>query len=96
MEILTVEAAPAEEEPEDTKGLKTRAELVAHFKLEMDDAQAASKGSFENALKQLRVLNLWVELNTSGMGVNYYVATGKILVPDYLKELAAHPVGGPS
>ena len=62
----------------------------------MDDAQAASEGSFKNAVKQMHVLNPGVKLNTSGMGVNYYVAGGKIMVPDYLKEFVAHPAGGPT
>ena len=29
--VLTAEAEPSEDEPDDTKDLKTRAELVAHF-----------------------------------------------------------------
>ena len=91
--ILTAEAAAVEDEPEDIKDLKTRAELVARFQLAMDDAQATSEGSFENTVKQIHVLNPEVELNTSGMGVNYYVAAGKILVPDKLKEFIAQPVG---
>ena len=62
----------------------------------MDDTQAISKGSFKNELKQLRVLNIGVELNNSEIRVNYYVAFGKILVPDYFEELAAQPAGGPS
>ncbi|CAI8614966.1 unnamed protein product [Vicia faba] len=93
--ILTVEVTLVEDIPEDKKDLKTQAELVARFQLPMDDAQAASKGRFENALKQLRVLNHGVELNASGMGVNYYVASRKILVPDYLEELAPSPRGNP-
>ena len=28
------------------------------------------------------------------MGVNYYVAGGQILVPDYLRDIVAHPTGG--
>ena len=62
----------------------------------MDDAHATSEGSFENTVKQMHVLNPRVELNTSGVGVNYYVAAGKILVPDYLKEFLAQPAGEPS
>ena len=45
-------------------------------------------------MKQLHVLNPGVELNTSGMGVNYYVAVGKILVSYYLKDLVAQPAWG--
>ena len=75
-----------EDEPEDTKDLKTQAELVARFQLAVDDAQASSKGSFENAVKQMQVLNPRVELNTSVMGVNYYVVASNILISDYLKE----------
>ena len=93
---LTTEVTPAEDEPEDTKYLKTRAELVAHFQLAVDDAQAASEESFENTVKQMHVLNPGVELNISGKGVNYYVVVDKILVPDYLKEFVAQAVGGPA
>ena len=57
VDILTDEVAPTEYESEDTKDLKTRAEQVACFQLEMDDAQAASEGSFKIALKQLHFLN---------------------------------------
>ena len=60
----------------------------------MDDAKATSEGSFENTVKQLRMLNPVVKLKTSSMGVNYYVAASKILVPNYLEELVAQPVGG--
>ena len=35
---LATEAAPAKDEPEDMKGLKTRAKLFARFQLMMDDA----------------------------------------------------------
>ena len=59
----------------------------------MDDAQAAFEGIFENMVKQMHVLNTGVELNTSGMGVNYYMAAGKIQVPNYLKEFVAQPTG---
>ena len=38
---LTAELTPTEDEPEDTKYLKTRAKLVACFQLAVDDAQAA-------------------------------------------------------
>ena len=76
VKALTAELAPAEDEPEDTKDLKTRAKLLARFQLAVDDAQAASQGSFDNAVNQICVLNPGVELNTSGMGVNYYVADG--------------------
>ena len=62
----------------------------------MDDAQAAVEGSFENALNQIRMLNPGVELNTSGMGVNYYVADGQILVPDYLRDIIAQSTRGPA
>ena len=62
----------------------------------MDDAQSASEGSIKNVVNQMCVLNPGVELNTSGMGVNYYVDAYKILVPDYLKEFVAQPTGGPS
>ena len=47
-------------------------------------------------MKQMHVMNPRVELNTLGMKVNYYVASGKILVPDYVKEFVAHPARGPS
>ena len=76
--ILTAEVTPAEDESEDTKDLKTQAKLVAHFQLAVDNTQASSEGSFENMVKQIHVLNPGVELNTSGVGVNYYVAVGKI------------------
>ena len=52
----------------------------------MDDAQAASEGSFDNVVNQIHVLNLGVELNTLGMGINYYVTEGHTLVPDYLRD----------
>ena len=84
---LIAELAFAEDEPKDTKDLKTRPELVARFQLVVDDARAVSEGSFDNTLNQIRVLNPGVELNTSVMGVNYYVADRKILVPDYLREV---------
>ena len=93
---LTVEITPSEDELEDTKDLKTQAKLVAHFQLVMDDAQAAFEGRFKNAVKQMHVLNPGVELNTSGMGVNYYMVVGKILVPNYLKEFVAQPTSGPA
>ena len=44
----------------------------------------------------MRMLNPGDELNNSGMGVNYYVAAGQILVPDYLKEFITQPTGGPA
>ena len=44
----------------------------------------------------MHVLNPSVELNTSGMGVNYYVAGSQILVPDYLKEFFLQPTRGPA
>ena len=91
---ITTEITPFEDEPEDTKDLKIQAELVARFQLAVDDAQAASEGSFENVVNHMRVLNPGVELNTSGMRVNYYVAAGQILVPDYLKDIIAQPTGG--
>ena len=93
---FSVEVAHAEDEPEDMKNLNIQADLVARFQLAMNDAQAASKGSFENMLKQLRVLNPGVKFNTSEMRVNYYVVVRKILVSDYLEELAAQPAERPS
>ena len=45
-------------------------------------------------MKQIDTLNPGIKLNTLGMGVNYYVAAGKILVPDYLKEFVAQLTGG--
>ncbi|CAI8617503.1 unnamed protein product [Vicia faba] len=96
VEILTVEVTPVEDKSADTKYLKTRAELVACFQLAVDDAQASSKGSFENTVKQMQVLNPGVELNVSGMRVNYYVAGGKILVLDYLREFVAQSTEGPA
>ena len=71
---LTAKIVPIEDEPDDTKDLKTQAELVAHFKLAVDDSQATSVGSFDNTVNHLCVLNPSIELNTSGIGVNYYVA----------------------
>ena len=44
----------------------------------------------------MRVLNLSVELNTLGMGANYYVAGSQILVPDYLRDIIAQPTRGPA
>ena len=73
---LNVKIALVKDELEDTKDLKTRAELVARFQLAVDDAQAASEGSFENVVNHMRVLNPGVELNTSVWGVNFYVAGG--------------------
>ena len=87
--VLTAKVTPAEDEPEDTQDLKTWAELVACFQLTVDNAQATSERSFENAVKHIHALNPMVELNTSSMGVNYYVDAGKILVPEYLKEFIA-------
>ena len=57
MAALTVEIMPTKDESEDTKDLKIRAELVAHFQLAVDDSQAASEGSFENFVNHMRVLN---------------------------------------
>ena len=42
------------------------------------------------------MLNPDVELNTSGVGVNYYVADGQILVPDYLRDIINQPAGDPA
>ena len=66
--VLIAEVMPAEDELEDTKDLKNRDELVAHFQLAADDAHAASEGHFENAVKKMHVLNPGVELNTSVWG----------------------------
>ena len=96
MAALTVELAPAEDEPEDTKDLKTRAELLTCFQLAVDDAQAASEGSFDNMVNQICMLYPGIELNTSGMGVNYYVADGHIMVPDYLRDIVHLLAGGPA
>ena len=93
---LTAEIAPAEDKSEDTKDLKTWAKLVACFQLALDDAQAASEGSFDNTMNQMRVLNPGVELNTLGMGVNCYVADGHILVLNYLRDIIDQLAGDPA
>ena len=84
---------PLRTSQKDTKDLKTRVELVACFQLAVDDARAASKGIFYNTMNQIHVLNPCVEHNTSGMGVNYYVADGQILVPDYLRISSINQLG---
>ena len=93
---LTTKITLAEDDPEDTKELKTQAESVARFQLVVDDAQAAFEGSFENAVNQIRVLNPGVELNTSGMRVNFYVVGSQILVPDYLRDIVSQSTGDPA
>ena len=62
----------------------------------MDEPETASEGSFNNTVNQMRALNLGVKLNTSGMGVNYYVANGQILVPDYLRDIFNQLAGDPA
>ena len=47
---LTAEITPVEDEPEDTKDLKTRAKLVARFQLVVDDAQDTFEGSIDNVV----------------------------------------------
>ena len=42
------------------------------------------------------MLNPGVDLNTLGMGVNYYVVNGQILVPDYLRDIIDQPVEDPA
>ena len=90
---MTTEAAPAEDELKEAQGLKTRVELVALLQLVMDDAMATAEGSFDNMVKQLRVLNSEVELNTTGMWLHYYVVDRKIMVPEFLKNVVDVPVG---
>ena len=50
---LTAKLALAQDEPEDTKDLKTRVELIVHFQLAVDDAQATFEGSFDNTVNQI-------------------------------------------
>ena len=93
---LIAELVPAKDELDDTKDLKTLAELADHFQLAVDDAQATSEGSFDNVVSQMNVLNPGVELNTSVIGVNYYVADGQILVPDYLRDIVDQTTRDPA
>ena len=93
MAAFTAKVAPTDDEPEEAKGLKTQDDLVDRLHLALDDALAVVEGIFNNTAKQLRVLNLLVELNVTRMVLHYYVADGQIVIPEYLRGVRDVLVG---
>ncbi|MCI72033.1 hypothetical protein A2U01_0093296, partial [Trifolium medium] len=69
---------PVEGEPEAARGLTTRAELVEKIRALGQDVFDDVKYGFDNAVGQLKVLNLTVELNTEGLNMLKRVENGQI------------------
>lgn len=76
---LRASAAPAEDEPEYARELTTRAALVGKLTSVREKITAAAKFGFNNAVAQLKVVN--VELKTAGTGFWRRVVGGEVVLP---------------
>jgi hypothetical protein len=88
-EVACLKAAmvPADTEPDTTRGLLSRADLVWEITSLGGKLIAGAKFAFANAVKQIRVLNGDVELKTEGVGFWRKVEDGQVILPDDHKAM---------
>jgi hypothetical protein len=91
---LQLALAPAEDETENTRGLATRADLIARIRHLGDSVLAGMKHSWGNALAQIKVANPGVDLSFDGMGLFREVVNGEIILPDKYKDAEAAELVG--
>jgi hypothetical protein len=91
---LQLALAPAEDETENTRGLATRADLIARIRHLGDSVLAGMKHSWGNALAQIKVANPGVDLSFDGMGLFREVVNGEIILPDKYKDAEAAELEG--
>jgi hypothetical protein len=88
-EVAGLKAAmvPVGTEPDATRGLLSRADLVEEISSLGGKLIAGAKFAFENAVEQIRVLNGDVEIKTEGIGFWRKVEDGQVILPDDHKAM---------
>ncbi|MCH95009.1 hypothetical protein A2U01_0015982 [Trifolium medium] len=79
--------APAADEHGAAKGLVTRTELVEKIGSLARDVLKGAKYGFNNAVAQLKMVNVGVELTTEGIDMLRRVEDGQIIIPEEYKEM---------
>ncbi|MCI53735.1 hypothetical protein A2U01_0074982, partial [Trifolium medium] len=74
-------------EPSSAQGLTTRAELVEVIKSLGEKVVSGVTYGFENAVAQMKIANLGLELNTDGISVLKRVENGEIVIPEKYRQM---------
>jgi hypothetical protein len=73
---------PADTEPDSTRGLLSRADLVGEIQSLGGKLLAGAKFAFNNAVEQMKALNSEVELKTEGVGFWRKVEDGQVVIAE--------------
>jgi hypothetical protein len=84
---LRLALVPGDDETESTRGLTSRAELVARVRKLGDEVFNGVKHGWKNAIAQIKVANPGVDINLEGTGMLREVVDGQIVIPEKYQNM---------
>jgi hypothetical protein len=91
-EVASLKAAmvPSAAEPDSTRGLLSRTDLVGEIQSLGGKLLDGAKYAFNNAVEQMKALNSDVELKTEGIGFWRKVEDGQVIITDENRVMEEH------